>query len=159
MSSATYETLWLLRQGDDYHPLFEGRAILGRNEDVEVPLADPLASRQHAELDVTAAVVRIRDLGSRNGVQMRGRVLPAHAWVEMAAGEEIVIGTTRLVLLRERPRGRLVTHEKVRALPRPRRRRSSARPAPRPPTRPSSRRPTARRPGATSSVARPRPSC
>lgn len=115
------ETPWLLRHGADYHSLPAGRLVMGRDLDVEIPLTDPLASRRHAELDVSADGVRIRDLGSRNGTEVRGRRLPAHAWIELQDREAIVIGAARLVVLKERARGRLVTHS-ARALPRPSRR-------------------------------------
>ncbi len=44
------------------------RVVLGRSEDVEVPLRDADASREHAELVLDADGATIRDLGSKNGV-------------------------------------------------------------------------------------------
>ncbi len=55
-------------------PLSSGTNIIGRNRTCEVRIEDPLASRQHARLNVTDHV-EIIDLGSANGVDVNGSVI------------------------------------------------------------------------------------
>lgn len=52
------------------HPLREGTLHLGRAPDCELPLESPGISRRHAELQVTADSVHLRDLGSVNGTHV-----------------------------------------------------------------------------------------
>jgi len=109
MTDPSLETHWLLRDGDAVHSLRAGLSEIGRSASVAVPIDDQLASRRHAQLDVSATAVRIRDLGSRNGVLVRGAKLAEGQWAQLADADQILIGTTRLVLLKERKRGRKVT--------------------------------------------------
>ncbi len=44
-----------------------GRMRLGRGSHVDIPLEDSTASREHAEIEVTADGVMLKDLGSSNG--------------------------------------------------------------------------------------------
>jgi hypothetical protein len=69
--------------------------VLGRGTGSLVPLADRLASRQHAAIrfDAEAAAWILSDLGSRNGTWLDGiRIASA----PLAPGSQIRIGTTEL---------------------------------------------------------------
>jgi hypothetical protein len=46
--------------------------LFGRGEECELRTEDPLVSRQHARIIVSAAAVMVEDLGSRNGVMING---------------------------------------------------------------------------------------
>jgi hypothetical protein len=63
---------FVLRHGMREIPLPLGRFVIGRSETCELPLDDPLVSRQHAGLDVTEDGVTAVDLGSRNGIRVNG---------------------------------------------------------------------------------------
>ena len=57
-------------------PLMPGRYTLGRGEQADVRVDSPDLSRLHCEIDVTRdGLVRVRDLGSRNGTDLNGQRL------------------------------------------------------------------------------------
>lgn len=77
---------------------FEGVCPLtiGRSAELEVPIHDEEVSRQHARLETHGRVAYVRDLQSRNGTFLNGhRVGRA---IEIRPGDEIDIGTTRLIV-------------------------------------------------------------
>jgi hypothetical protein len=83
-----------LRLGLREFELDEGRFVIGRAETCELPLDDPLASRQHAALVTTANQVTLEDLGSRNGVLVNGeRIKGTRA---LAPGDAILIGKSEM---------------------------------------------------------------
>jgi pSer/pThr/pTyr-binding forkhead associated (FHA) protein len=49
-----------------------GEFVIGRSDDCQLALDDPLVSRRHAALRVSSRSVSIADLGSRNGVSVNG---------------------------------------------------------------------------------------
>ena len=62
---------------------------VGRAVACDLPIQDPTVSRQHAELELTGAGVRIRDLGSTNGTFLNGeKVIDAVAM----AGARVAFG-------------------------------------------------------------------
>jgi Protein of unknown function (DUF3662)/FHA domain len=71
--------------------LGEDPAVLGRNSDCTVTLADPRASRQHAEIRATADGFLVVDLGSMNGTLVNGVPVKEHV---LHDGDEIAIGAT-----------------------------------------------------------------
>jgi len=75
----------------DGHPLTIGRAT-----DVELVLADPLASRRHARLSSRGGRLVLVDLGSTNGTRVNGE-LAREAVV--GPGDRIEIGATRLEII------------------------------------------------------------
>ena len=59
--------------GDQTIDLETGRTlIVGRAVTSDVPIYDPTISRKHAEISLTAAGVRVKDLGSSNGTFLNG---------------------------------------------------------------------------------------
>jgi pSer/pThr/pTyr-binding forkhead associated (FHA) protein len=77
---------------------FEGLCPLtiGRDHSCELALADVEVSRKHARLEAQGGIVFVRDLESSNGTFLNGRRLDNA--VELREGDEIDVGTTRLVV-------------------------------------------------------------
>ena len=75
----------------------EGEFLIGRSPSCQLSLDDPLVSRRHALLIVTANDVSTEDLGSRNGVLVNGqRVAGRHT---LKVGDRILIGAQEMTLL------------------------------------------------------------
>jgi len=95
------------------HPLPETGAVsIGRDEEDDVRIDEPNASRHHARLHV-GAVLEIEDLGSTNGTRLRGNLLPPGQRAPVLPGEAISIGWATLMIQRRRPTvrvRRLPTH-------------------------------------------------
>ena len=82
---------------------FEGTCplVIGRGSDVQLVLADPEVSRRHARLETQDGTVFLRDLESSNGTFLNGRRLTSA--IELREGDEVDVGTTRLVVEKLRP--------------------------------------------------------
>jgi len=75
---------------------FEGPALLiGRAPDCDLVLQDSTVSWRHTSLERIPGGVRVRDLGSRNGTYIDGRMVEA---VPASAGARVRVGRTTLVL-------------------------------------------------------------
>jgi two-component system response regulator AtoC len=72
-----------------------GTLRIGRASDCDVPLDDPLASREHAILECGAEVA-IRDLDSANGTRLGTRRLPALVAVPLSPGQVVEVGRVLL---------------------------------------------------------------
>jgi pSer/pThr/pTyr-binding forkhead associated (FHA) protein len=68
--------------------------IIGRHPDCQVVLADPEASRRHAEVRPVPGGYVLVDLGSTNGTKVAGSDVREHP---LADGDEIVVGGTVLL--------------------------------------------------------------
>jgi hypothetical protein len=87
---------FVLRLGLREFELPLGRFVIGRSETCELPLDDPLVSRQHAVLRVDEETVTLEDLGSRNGVKLNGaRVTGA---TRVTVGDKLAIGSSEFAL-------------------------------------------------------------
>jgi pSer/pThr/pTyr-binding forkhead associated (FHA) protein len=73
-----------------------GSILLGRSNDCQLVLDDSLVSRKHALLVVKTDEVRIKDLGSANGVYVNGARIQDS--VQLRAGDRVVIGQEEMVL-------------------------------------------------------------
>ena len=82
--------------------LRHGVTTLGRSEECEVTIEDPLVSRRHAQIAVDGDEVTLIDLGSRNGVRLNGRAVEGSA--PLTDGDRVRIGTQDLVFSRVAPR-------------------------------------------------------
>jgi len=82
--------------------LRSGVTTLGRSEECEVTIEDPLVSRRHAQIAVDGDEVRLIDLGSRNGVRLNGR--PVEGSTPLQDGDRVRIGTQDLVFTRVIPK-------------------------------------------------------
>jgi class 3 adenylate cyclase/pSer/pThr/pTyr-binding forkhead associated (FHA) protein len=72
-------------------PLLTETLRIGRAEDNDIVVADPAASRHHAELRNAAGVYHIADLGSNNGTYVNGQRITI---VPLSEGDVVVIGTS-----------------------------------------------------------------
>jgi pSer/pThr/pTyr-binding forkhead associated (FHA) protein len=77
---------------------FEGVSplMIGRDRQAELVLGDAEVSRRHARLEVQRGIVFLRDLESRNGTFLNGHRVRTP--IEVCEGDEIDVGTTRLVV-------------------------------------------------------------
>jgi len=85
----------VLRHGPRELELPSGRFLIGRAESCQLPLDDPLVSRHHAAIDVTAGGATLRDLESRNGVRLNGIRISAPE--RLSPGDKIGIGGVDLI--------------------------------------------------------------
>ena len=88
-------TLVLLRLGRPVatFPLADGTTSLGRAKENGISLDDASVSRRHAEITVADGQVRLRDLRSRNGIQVNGA--PRREAL-LQAGDRVKIGAVEL---------------------------------------------------------------
>ena len=68
------KTHWLQYRGTRY-PISTGRALLGRSPSCLIVLGARRVSREHAEVRVHRGRLEIRDLKSRNGTRVNGRLV------------------------------------------------------------------------------------
>lgn len=80
--------------GDDEIPLQAGVNGIGRDPRDRVVINVPEVSRHHARITLHGARITVEDLGSKNGTFVRG--LRITEPTDVAAGDEILIGTIRL---------------------------------------------------------------
>ncbi len=90
-------------QGRRELPLAHGVLTIGRGADCDLVLQEPQASRRHAELRRLGDQWLVVDLGSTNGTVVGGqRLLPEQAR-PLHPSQAMLIGSTRLTLLRDEP--------------------------------------------------------
>jgi len=82
-------------------------AVIGRNKDAEVPLRDPLASREHAVIVYHDGVFVLKDLDSTNGTHMRGASIRQR---KLRHGDKFRVGDTVLQFILQ-DSGRARTYE------------------------------------------------
>ena len=70
-------------------------AIFGRDEQAEVPLADPWVSHRHCEIEQVGHALVIRDLFSKNGVFLHGHRVREAA---ITAGDRLTVGRTHITV-------------------------------------------------------------
>ena len=105
-----------LRYGAHDVELSPGEFVIGRSEECQLALDDPMVSRKHLALRVSSASVVAVDLGSRNGVTINGSRLKAERL--LVDGDRIKIGQHDLVLqiLRSRPNERRLSTRTLQAV-------------------------------------------
>ncbi len=79
------------------HEIDKRRVVLGRSKDCDIQLADPNASRRHAELRQEGSAYWLIDLDSTNGTLVNGR---RAARAKLESGDTITIGSTELLFER-----------------------------------------------------------
>jgi hypothetical protein len=75
------------------YTLGEKPVVIGRMSDCDVVLADPRASRRHAEIQPIGHGFVLNDLGSMNGTVVNGTPVREH---QLSDGDEIRLGSTVL---------------------------------------------------------------
>ena len=80
------------------HEISKRRVVLGRSKDADLQLADPNASRRHAELRQEGATYWLIDLDSTNGVEVRGKRVKR---LKLEDGTRFTIGSTEISFSRE----------------------------------------------------------
>ena len=76
------------------HELDGRRVVIGRSKECDIQVADPNASRRHAELRREGDAYWLVDLGSTNGLDVNGKRTQR---AKLADGDRFTIGTTELV--------------------------------------------------------------
>lgn len=84
-------------QGYDY-PIEQPTTVLGRGPGADLVLACETLSRRHACLDFTDGGLRLRDLGSLNGIRIDGALIDQ---IELGHGDKFQIGDMVLQLIVE----------------------------------------------------------
>ena len=72
-----------------------GTTTIGRGPDQDILLDDVTVSRRHAEVTVAEGNPRIKDVGSTNGIYVKGARLDE---ATLEPGDEIIIGKYHLLL-------------------------------------------------------------
>ena len=88
----TAETM-TLTVGSTRTRLTKRTSTMGRSRDCDIVVADPNASRLHAEVRHIGLDYFLVDMGSTNGTEVNGQLVKRHA---LADGDTIVIGTTQI---------------------------------------------------------------
>jgi len=79
---------------DTPYDLPEGATSLGRADENDIVLGGDLVSRKHARLLVQGDLLRLEDLGSRNGSRING--LPLQGTRDLAPGDIVTLGENTL---------------------------------------------------------------
>jgi pSer/pThr/pTyr-binding forkhead associated (FHA) protein len=77
--------------------------VIGRGERIPIFHDDPSISREHAAVVIRKTGVRIRDLGSRNGVLLNGEPMARYSEADLKPGDSLKVGGTTLVLREGEP--------------------------------------------------------
>jgi pSer/pThr/pTyr-binding forkhead associated (FHA) protein len=75
-------------------PLPEGRTVVGRDPEADVPLDDDAVSRHHLEIESRGGVLMATDLDSRNGTALNGEWLDRPR--RLRDGDTLIVGSRRL---------------------------------------------------------------
>jgi transcriptional regulator with GAF, ATPase, and Fis domain len=96
--------LLLWEGGTERRALPEGAVLtVGRSSECDVQVDHPSVSRMHARV-IGGSPARIEDLGSSNGVRVRGALIPPKHPVEVNPGDMIELGSVVLVVQGATPR-------------------------------------------------------
>ena len=96
---AEREVVTLVVDGRPYE-VTKRRVVIGRSRECDIRLADPNASRQHAELRQDGATYWLVDLDSTNGLSVNGTRTKR---AKLEPGDTITIGATTLEFGRDLP--------------------------------------------------------
>jgi pSer/pThr/pTyr-binding forkhead associated (FHA) protein len=88
----------VLTWNGERHEVSKRRVVLGRSKDADLQVADPNASRRHAELRQEGATYWLIDLDSTNGVEVRGKRVKR---LKLEDGTRFTIGSTEIAFSRE----------------------------------------------------------
>ncbi|MFN8535776.1 MAG: FHA domain-containing protein, partial [Dehalococcoidia bacterium] len=101
------ESIQIVVRGSDgqqeRRTLQDGATVIGRDPDCAIRLVDATVSRHHATIERDNGRFRVTDLGSANGTSVNGAPLVARTPVPLREGDEVTIGSFRLVIERLGP--------------------------------------------------------
>jgi hypothetical protein len=98
VSAVEESVCYSILMGGDELPLRSGENVIGRDPRDTIVIHAPDVSRHHAKLTLAGTTVTLEDLGSKNGTFLgTKRITQATA---VKPGDEILIGTTKLRLVR-----------------------------------------------------------
>jgi serine phosphatase RsbU (regulator of sigma subunit) len=84
------------KKGDPFHVKLEDKTMsIGRSAESEIPVPDPFCSSKHAVVYQKENRAYIQDNNSKNGVFVNGKRIQND--VELKKGDEILMGSTRIV--------------------------------------------------------------
>lgn len=88
------------KKGDSFwHTLKREKILIGRSEDNDLALPDPFSSGHHAIIAPADSGFCVRDNGSKNGTFLNGKKVQGE--IELKRGDEILIGSTRIIYDKE----------------------------------------------------------
>jgi len=87
-----------VNQGTD-HPIERASTVVGRGPGVDLAFDDETLSRQHASIELADGGLRLRDLGSLNGVCINGDVVKSG---ELKHGDRFRLGDLAFQLVLEK---------------------------------------------------------
>jgi len=85
-------------QGTDY-PIERASTVVGRGPGVDLAFDDETLSRQHASIEFAGGALRLRDLGSLNGVSLNGGAVKTG---ELKHGDRFQLGDLAFQLVLEK---------------------------------------------------------
>lgn len=80
-------------------PLKQAKISIGRSSDNDIAILDPYSSGQHAFIYPKESHYVLRDNSSKNGTFLNGKKI--HAEIQLNKGDEILIGSTRIIFDQE----------------------------------------------------------
>jgi DNA-binding winged helix-turn-helix (wHTH) protein len=92
-SAITTAAHWIVCNGRET-ALGDGVHVIGRDDEVAIPLSSPTVSRRHAKIVIAGAVATLEDAGSKNGTFVRGQAVTSP--LQLADGDQIKIGAFQL---------------------------------------------------------------
>jgi serine phosphatase RsbU (regulator of sigma subunit) len=88
------------KKGDSFwYTLKREKTLIGRSEDNDLALPDPFSSGHHAAINPADGGFCLRDNGSKNGTFLNGKKVQGE--IELKRGDEILIGSTRVIYDKE----------------------------------------------------------
>jgi sigma-B regulation protein RsbU (phosphoserine phosphatase) len=88
------------KKGDSFWYTLKGeRVSIGRSEDNDLALPDPFSSGRHAVISPADGGYVLRDNGSKNGTFLNAKKIQGE--VELKRGDEILVGSTRVIYDKE----------------------------------------------------------
>lgn len=96
-------------QGKLYE-LEPGRTVIGRADDVNIPLNDSRVSRYHFQITVEPGEAMLEDLGSTNGTYVNGQRTQTH---KLQSGDKIQISSSTIVKFAFGDAGERMFHDEI----------------------------------------------
>lgn len=87
-------------QNDETVALARLPVVLGRSPEAAIQLRDRFASQFHCEISTRDGALFVRDLGSKHGTLINGRLVTESP---LSAGDELSVGLTTFVVHCEQP--------------------------------------------------------